>query len=114
MVDISVVHEKLSGFETADELAEFFRNYGIVAQPRNARACAITKFVEIETGERNVITSTNALRLENEDGEQLCSFPHTSAMADFVEMYDKGCFSDLVEEGYEIEESSYNCCPECG
>jgi hypothetical protein len=100
--DINVVMEKLFSFETADDLADYFHDYGIVARPRNAMECPISTFVAAETGIKNVVTTNCSLRVENSQGEQLIVFPHSDAMNDFVERYDKGFYSYLVETGYEV------------
>lgn len=109
MADISVVADKLQGFETADDLAEFFRGYGIIAQPMNSRACAITQFVVEETGETNVCTTTTTCFIEDEYGEQTFAFLHTPAMSDFVKKFDTGVYPDLVEEGYTFTKAC-DCC----
>lgn len=106
-VDLNVVIDKLHSFETAADLAEFFRGYGIVAQPRDASACAITKFVMEETGLPFVRTNSFAIRFydaeEDYDGlELLKEFQHTKAMVQFVDNYDRGHYPDLIKPGYEI------------
>lgn len=112
MTDLSVVIEKLQSFEIADDLADYFRGYGIKATPRNPFACPIAQYVEKETGLSGVVTGACSVRIENEYGEQLEVFTHSDAMIDFVERYDKGSYLDLVEEGYDFND--YICCPNCG
>ena len=117
MADLSVVMEKLQGFEAADDLAAYFADYGILAQPRNARSCAIAQFVTIETG-LAVAVNTSALRIENEEGDVIECIQHTAAMENFVEKYDRGYYPELVEEGFEVHEIDNNedsgChCPDC-
>lgn len=116
MADLNVVMEKLQGFETAGDLADYFRDYGIIAQPRNARTCAIAKFVQAETGIYGVVVNTSALRIEDEEGNITECIPHTDAMTNFVEDYDRGYYPALVEAGYEVDTvvENYNCCPNCG
>lgn len=116
MAELSVVMDKLQSFETPDELADYFRGYGIVAEPRNARTCAISQFVKIETGQ-SVTTSMASVCLfaDEEQTELLESYEHTGAMEDFVEMFDKGYYPDLVVQDYDFEdESGYECCADCG
>jgi hypothetical protein len=113
MMDLSVVIQKLQGFETADTLADHFRGYGIKAQPRSARSCPIAQYVSMETGLSGIVVNTCSVRLENDEGDQLNVFPNSGPMCDFVEMYDKGYYPDLIAEGFEIDET-YNCCPSCG
>jgi hypothetical protein len=104
MADFGVVVDKLQSFETADDLADFFRGYGIIAQPRNSRACAISKFVTEETGLEGVATSMGSLTVYEDEEETIQTehVTHTDAMRDFVDRYDKGYYPDLIEAGYEI------------
>lgn len=113
MADLQVVMEKLQGFETEEDLADYLHDYGIVARPRQARSCAIAKFVKIETGLDVVVVNSDAVRIENVDGFTTGSFRHTNAMANFVANYDRGWYPELVEEGYEIA-FQHKCCEDCG
>ena len=110
MVEFAVVMDKLSSFDTADDLADFFRGYGIKAQPRNARACAISQFVTEETGLKGIVTNTTAVTVYTDEMEQYCSFHqnHTEAMMDFVERYDMGYYPDLIQNGYEYVVAAEN------
>lgn len=116
MADISVVVEKLHGFETADDIAEYFREYGIQAFPQEARSCAISQFVEMETGAAgNIITTTREISLQEtvvenlEDGEEytyeqdVWSMTHSHAMVEFVRNFDSGRYPFLVVNGYEFD-----------
>lgn len=113
MTDLSVVIEKLHGFETADDLADFFRSYGIVAQPRDARSCAVSRFVASETG---LVPTTNmsAITFYEDESEEFntLSYSHTDAIRMFVDQYDRGAYPDLIEKGYEISTEKY-CCEAC-
>lgn len=106
MADISVVFDKLKGFETADELAEFFRGYGVKARPGRARACAISKFVVEETGVMRVCSDANSVCTyeANDLGNSpiVTTLLCTEAMAEFIRKYDRGCYPSLIEEGFEI------------
>lgn len=116
MADLSVVMEKLQGFQTPDELADYLHSYGVVAEPRNAKTCAISQFIKTETGQ-SVVTSMASVCLfkDEEMTEMLESYSHTGALEDFVEMFDKGYYPNLVVDGYEFDdESGYECCADCG
>lgn len=103
MADLSVVMDKLHGFETADDLAEFFRGYGIKAKPRNSMSCAISQFVKEETGLSDVETGMKSVTIyKNHSGEIVDCIVNTIAMRDFVDSYDRGGYSDLVEEGCKV------------
>lgn len=98
MADFSVVMDKLQSFETADDIAEFFRGYGIKAHPMVARACAISQFVMEETGEERVSTThTNVVVFQGYDGGPITG-DNTAAMADFITKYDKGVYEDLINK----------------
>lgn len=95
MAEFSVVMEKLQSFETADDLAEFFRGYGIKAR-FGSRVCAISEFVRIETGMVEVKTSHVSVNTEDEFTEYRAV--HTKAMAEFIHKYDSCDYPDLVVE----------------
>lgn len=99
MADISVVMDKLRSFETADELAEFFRGYGINAKPKSANDCVISRFVKAETGINYVsTTSVNILSyMRYADDETRAEHDMTKVMSDFIYRYDKGEYPDLIE-----------------
>lgn len=126
MADLSVVMDKLQGFETAEDLADFFRGYGIKAQPRNARMCAISQFVVEETGLEGIVTNTECVTHYMEDDgnedydyeyQAIYSSPHTQAMEEFVKNYDRGYYPDLVTPGCEVSDyttEDYGCqCSVC-
>lgn len=102
MADLSVVMDKLHGFETADDLAEFFRGYGIKAIPMSSSSCAVSKFVVEETGLFNILTdSISVTHYRDFVLEEICNkIPHTDVIKEFVGLYDRGCYPDLVKEGY--------------
>lgn len=94
MADFSVVMEKLQGFETADDIAEFFKGYGIRAQPRDAKACAITQFIKEETGCPHITTSYKSVTVYRDDdwsykGDDSTTVSHTEAMETFVSLFDR-------------------------
>lgn len=105
MADISVVFDKLQGFETADDLAEFFKGYGVKAQPGRARACAISKFVAEETGIMCVSSDANSICVYDVDGlgiaTKVTTLLCTEAMSDFIHNYDRCCYPSLIEDGFE-------------
>ena len=128
MADLNIVVEKLHSFEDADDLADYFRQYGIQARPQESRACAITAFVEIETGEvGNIMTSTREITLREtmkdsfgyDQEMDVAVIQHTHAMVQFVRNYDTGKYPFLVEDGYEYDpngidfEGHYCYCMEC-
>jgi hypothetical protein len=106
MADVGVVMEKLHSFETADDIAGYFMDYGIKAEPQKARSCAISQFVEIETG-YSVCTGSNKLFVDLEENAVLRGlgdyYKHTPAMAEFVQNYDKGMYPELIVDGFKFK-----------
>lgn len=113
MADLGVVLDKLSGFESADDLAAFLIGYGIVATPQDARQCAISQFIRTETGEAGIITTTFGISIEKNDINSLPYqeqvFKHTNAMKEFVRGFDRNAYPELVEDGYDFDEGTCSC-----
>src|ERR1051325_6328140 len=115
MADFDVVVDKLHSLESADEIADLLRSYGIKAYPQEARSCAISKFVEMETGKvGRIITSTECITVNEVIGplsdyvydvyEQTTEMiSHSPAMHRFVRKFDSGAYPDLIVEGYNYD-----------
>ncbi len=98
-VDIQVVYDKLCSFETAGELAEYFKDLGIRGEQQDSINCPITRFVEMETGLDNVNTDTEYLTTYTPGGREiLFKEPHSDAMVNFVHYFDLGRYPDLIEK----------------
>lgn len=106
MADIGVVIDKLHGFETANEIAEFLRGYGIKALPRKASLCAISEFVRVETDHPNVSTTSDSLHVYEDDSKHCVTYKsfNTDAMRDFVRRYDLEEYPDLIVDGYDFKQ----------
>lgn len=121
MVDIGVVVDKLHGFETADEIADFFRYRGIKAYPQEARSCAISQFVAEETGlAGHIVTTTRDLSVQEvvkgsqyEYYEELYCMEHSAAMVEFIRKFDTGAYPDLVADGFIYEPYPADCTCGC-
>jgi hypothetical protein len=120
MTDFDIVVKQLHGFETADEIAEYLQNYGITAEPMNAKTCALTKFVEAETGATGrIITTVYSISLNDPLSEEwmadvpICVENHTEALKDFVNKFDSNFYPSLVEDGYEWADDGDCDCPSC-
>lgn len=105
MIDFDVAFDKLAGLETADEIADLFRQYGIKARRHKSRACAITRWMEDITG-LDIATTEASVAIvrvpigstkESLDYSPVESRPTTDAMAMFIENFDMGDYPDLVE-----------------
>ncbi len=112
MADITVIMDKLNSFETSIDLALFFQGYGIKAWPRNARLCPISKFVMAETDEEWSVSTRSHEIVIYDDADELQvmdRYEHSSAMVDFVDLYDRGYFPSLIEEGYKNPITGCHC-----
>lgn len=100
MADFEVVLDKLHQFETADDIADYFRNYGIQAKRGSAMHCAISQFINIETGnvDGTVFTSPMEISLYSSDIEPPIRSTNTAAMMQFIVNYDRGFYPDLVDQ----------------
>ena len=110
MIDFEVAYDKLAGLETADEIADLMRDYGIKAEPCESRKCAISVWMEGQTG---LSVSTNLAytraiivnRLDDDGMEYYIDHPgieekdHTEAMAKFIENFDTYKYPDLIKRG---------------
>lgn len=107
MIDFQVAFDKLASLESADEIADFFRYEGIKAVPANSRACAITVWMEKQTGlniaTNSVVTRPVDVVLGNDgcpDYKEILGAPYqhlTPTMAEFVFRFDCDHYPDLVE-----------------
>src|ERR1051325_7893263 len=99
MADFEVVIDKLHGFETAEDIAEYFRHYGIKGTVANATACAITRFIEEETGEVGQYSTSPSFvtKIGNNNIMNMASIRNTTAMVEFIHKFDLGKFPELVD-----------------
>lgn len=103
MIDFQVAFDKLASLETADDLAELFRDHGVKARPADSRSCAITVWLEDQTG-LNVATNTSYVRVvtaighyEYEDDRDIAPRQLSPAMAEFVRRFDAFMYPDLMK-----------------
>jgi hypothetical protein len=104
---------KLSAFQTAEDIREFLKVEGILAEERRPMHCAIAQYIHKETGQMVRVCRTET-KAPCEDGtEPLIYFPtdsdfpkiaqfaevgkHTSAMTTFIDNFDDGYYPDLVK-----------------
>src|ERR1700745_2209626 len=101
-VDFNVAFEKLAQFESAEDLADFFISYQVKAVPSYSDKCAITVWMEGQTG-HSIRTNMNSVRaVTDKPGSPLETVPGTfnsltEAMADFVKEFDSGKYPDLID-----------------
>lgn len=105
MIDFGVAYDKLAQFETADEIAEYFRGEGIKGSCGLYSSCAIAVWMTKTTG-RMAHVSTSDIWVIGEQspiGDRV-TLNHTDAMMDFVYHFDHGHYPDLIdkkEPGYQ-------------
>jgi hypothetical protein len=116
-VSLGVVIDKLHSFETADEIADYFRSCGIVAEPMEGHKCAISKFIETETGEvGRIMTTISHVELNSVSENDIYiitdeRFENTPAMRRFIRKFDLGYYKDLIIEGFNFENGCH--CSDC-
>jgi hypothetical protein len=104
MIDFSVAYDKLAQFQTADELADFFRSEGLKAVPQSGTSCAISQWMTKTTGDL-VYTTYYDINFKPEmASETMMKFgqveaieSNTPAMAEFARKFDNGQYPDLVD-----------------
>ena len=104
MIDFDVAYDKLASLETADEIADLFRDYGIKAVPQEARACAITVWMEGMTG-LHISTGVKSMKIvipeagDPLDYKSIASTlrQHSPAMEHFVAKFDSREYPDLIK-----------------
>lgn len=101
MIDFTVAYDKLAQFETANEIAEYLKDCGIKANKREPNSCAISMWMNQQTG-LLIRTGTFWTRVTaDERGNVTLAKEYlTDAMTDFVIKFDKGKYPELVN-GFE-------------
>lgn len=100
MIDFQVAFDKLAQFETADELAEFFRYEGIKAIPWDSNNCAVSAWMKRTIGKESVYSSTYAVS-EYDDNSKECIVNRartTLPMDDFIEKFDMYFYPELIQK----------------
>jgi hypothetical protein len=101
MVDPGVAWDKLSNFETAEEIREYFQHEGIKAIQFDANSCAIAQWFKNTTGEEHVSVAAMIKigRMDDQDcwSTPRVSFEHTKATLDFIEKFDRGGYPELID-----------------
>ena len=114
-VDIGVLVDKLDGFETSQEIAQFLQSQGITARRRRPDSCAITQWIKQESDNENIQTyierdwSGNREFGEIRDGNYDVGFDAfhgaiyrtSEVVAQFIREFDNGQYPDLIDWGWE-------------
>lgn len=120
MVDPVVAWDKLSNFETAQEIREYLQSEGIKAIKNSRHSCALADWMKQITGVNRVVVNADIsvgekLVPKTWYGEMLITdgsrqkvaftseekvpeyvFPHTKATLDFIRNFDDGEYPELV------------------
>lgn len=94
MIDLQVAYDKLAGFKTAEEIADFFRSEGVVGYRGDAMACPIANWTNGLTG--LPVQAGLKFIYENDGDCHWHGFPTTLAMREFIIRFDMGAYLDLV------------------
>lgn len=100
-IDFDVAYDKLAGLETADEIADLFRGYGIKARPRNSSQCAISKWMAAQTGMK-IVTNNHCTRAVDSKYAVINGLQRNNSdpMRNFIRHFDSNGYPDLVGERY--------------
>lgn len=97
MIDFVVARDKLAGFETADEIAQFLLDQGVKGTLGSATNCAISMWMKEVTGDPSIRTTQAciacSLGLQN-----IVIETNTDAMADFVSKFDEAQYPALLDQ----------------
>lgn len=90
MIDPIVAFDKLAGFQSAREIADYFRSEGIRGFRMDAFSCPIAAFMQDQTGRR-----FSVCRDDVSTNDDQFAFETTTPMADFIVNFDYGLYEDL-------------------
>lgn len=95
MIDFQVTYDKLSNFESAQEIREYFNSLGIKGFTCNGSRCPIATFITQETGEQVTVEPHHIARA-NKCGNWAVAAENTPAMVDFIDQFDDWCYPELI------------------
>lgn len=113
MIDIVVALDKLSTFETADDIALFLGDQGAKGNLNNSISCVMSNWLHEVTGDTTIYTSKVAIgqyEVTAYDDNFTSIREHTIAMADFVSRFDNEHYPELVDMA--SYECNLPCCKE--
>ena len=104
MYDVQVLMDKISGFETPDEIADLLREHDVKGCREKSRQCALAQMFRKTTNATyaafglvgSSISTTEGYDDTNDDflGE-LVNYDNTDAMQIFIHHFDGGNYPDL-------------------
>ena len=98
MIAPEVAWDKLTNFQTADELRDYFKSENVKGIIGHAQNCPIATWLRKTTGHRLV---TVAGQIKFIGYNNIIAFEHTKATEDFISKFDHEDYPELIssEEG---------------
>lgn len=113
MIDPGVCFDKLAGFQTADEIADYFKGEGIQGQMQIETRCPIATYFYRHTDSLFVSVGTiielHTAHPSYDHAQSQWLAECTEAMNDFIQVFDEGEYPELISC---IEDESCGC-PSC-
>lgn len=97
MIDFSVTYDKLSNFETAQEIREYFNSIGVKGFTCNASKCPIATFFTEQTGEP-VLVEPSYIARPGKCGDYKVAAQNTEAMTQFIHNFDDWIYPELIHD----------------
>src|ERR1700745_1706260 len=99
MIDPQVAWDKLSGFETAEELRKYFQELGIQGRRGAFSGCPIANWISQQTGEPSVVDIGKITIAHWTDDQyyRASVFNHTDATYQFILDFDAGDYPELAQ-----------------
>lgn len=94
-IDPQVAFDKLTQFQTADELANYFRQEGITGNKSGALSCPIAQYMQRHT-QNSVYVSLGYIGTTNDTWLVKNSEP----LVDFIRRFDSGLYPDLEDRNW--------------
>lgn len=94
MIDPQVAFDKLNGFQTPKELADYFKSEGIKGTKAGHEVCPIANWMTKTTGMR---TSVAAYVIVLDVRSDFCE-TSPSLLVDFMSEFDRGDYPELEEK----------------
>lgn len=115
MIDVQVAYDKLASFESADDIACFFKGYGVTGIPNKADTCAISKWLQDVTESPNILVTgkgifKDAPQVQSSYSDMGMAWDTNKAawrgdltkpMCDFINRFDHKMYPDLIDPDWE-------------
>lgn len=96
MIDFTVARDKLTQFQTVEDLVSFFRGEKITGRREAADSCIIARWMQEQTREV-VLVSAEDMWIGD---DMRNSLPHNAILGDFISNFDDGEYPDLEDPCY--------------